>query len=93
MVSGSNVPYLYGRGTAVPGEVDGRILDGGVGVLLRDRDLRLRPRGRGRDQVTGVTVPGRDDLEVGVVGLALGQRLQRRPQELHAAVAERQVEG
>ena len=92
MVHGSHLPYLYWRGTAVPGEVDGRILDGG-GVLLRDSDLRLRPRGRGRDQVTGVTVPRRDDLEVGVVGLALGQRLQRRPQELHAAVAERQVEG
>lgn len=92
MVHGSNVPYLYGRGTAVPREVDRRILDGGV--LLRDRDLDLRPRG-GRDQM-GVTVPGcggGDDLEVGVVGLALGQRLQRRPQELHAAVAERQVEG
>ena len=41
-----------------------------------------------------MTIPRRgDDLEVGVVGLALGQRLERRPQELHAAVAERQVEG
>ena len=34
-----------------------------------------------------------DDLEVGVVGLALGQRLERGPQKLHAAVAEGQVEG
>ena len=90
-VNGSYVSHLYGRGTAVPREVDRRILDGDV--LLCDRDLHLRPRGR--DQM-GVTVPGGgggDDLEVGVVGLALGQRLQRRPQELHAAVAERQVEG
>ena len=81
--------YLYRRGTAVPLEVDGRILDGLL--LLGHRDLRLRDQQlvtRCCDQMV-MTIPRRgDDLEVGVVGLALGQRLERRPQELHAAVAE-----
>ena len=49
------------------------------------RCYQVRPRSSSGD--------GGDDLEVGIVGLALGQRLERRPQELHAAVAERQVEG
>ena len=40
-----------------------------------------------------MTISRGDDLEVRVVGLALGQRLERGPQKLHAAVAEGQVEG